>query len=292
MAESRLCALAMAWKSPVKCRLMSSMGTTWAYPPPAAPPFTPNTGPSDGSRMQSAAFFPSLRSAWVTPTVTVDLPSPAGVGLMPVTSTSRPFGLRRARAWSRIFALYLPYSSTSSSPRLNSAAMSATGRSLAACAMAMSVGTFTVVVTDPLALERGVEPRAEHPAGVVRCSSGQILERLAARARERRGHGAHERRLVALAAMRHRRQVRRVGLDEEAVRRNVGKMERAHPALECDHTRERKVRADPHPRFEHRRAGAERVQHDRHADAGEQGRDVGVRRAGVHHHRLVQFRSE
>src|SRR5216110_868796 len=64
---------------------MSSIGTTWAYPPPAAPPFTPNTGPSDGSRMQSAAFFPSFRSACVTPTVTVDLPSPAGEGKSTVT---------------------------------------------------------------------------------------------------------------------------------------------------------------------------------------------------------------
>src|SRR3989475_5034002 len=59
---------------------MSSIGTTWAYPPPAAPPFTPKTGPSDGSRMQSAAFFPIFRSACVTPTVTVDFPSPAGEG--------------------------------------------------------------------------------------------------------------------------------------------------------------------------------------------------------------------
>src|SRR2546430_10422818 len=94
MADSRLCALAMAWKSPVKCRLMSSIGTTWAYPPPAAPPFTPKTGPSEGSRMQSAAFVPIFRNACVTPTVTVDLPSPAGVGLIPVTSTSRPLSLR------------------------------------------------------------------------------------------------------------------------------------------------------------------------------------------------------
>ena len=30
IAERRLCALAMAWKSPVKCRLMSSIGTTCA----------------------------------------------------------------------------------------------------------------------------------------------------------------------------------------------------------------------------------------------------------------------
>ncbi|MNT89069.1 hypothetical protein D3C72_2297320 [compost metagenome] len=30
MAASRLLAVVMAWKSPVKWRLMSSMGTTWA----------------------------------------------------------------------------------------------------------------------------------------------------------------------------------------------------------------------------------------------------------------------
>ena len=29
-ADSRLWADVMAWKSPVKCRLMSSIGTTWA----------------------------------------------------------------------------------------------------------------------------------------------------------------------------------------------------------------------------------------------------------------------
>ena len=45
MAASRLLAAPMAWKSPVKCRLISSIGTTCAYPPPAAPPFTPKTGP-------------------------------------------------------------------------------------------------------------------------------------------------------------------------------------------------------------------------------------------------------
>ena len=43
--------------------------------------------------MQTTTFLPSRRSAWLTPTVTVLFPSPAGVGLMPVTSTSRPFGL-------------------------------------------------------------------------------------------------------------------------------------------------------------------------------------------------------
>ena len=46
-----------------------------------------------GSRMHTTTFLPRRRSAWLTPTVTVLFPSPAGVGLMPVTSTSRPFGV-------------------------------------------------------------------------------------------------------------------------------------------------------------------------------------------------------
>ena len=40
--------------------------------------------------------------------VTVLFPSPAGVGLMPVTSTSRPVGFRFAIASGVIFALVLP----------------------------------------------------------------------------------------------------------------------------------------------------------------------------------------
>jgi hypothetical protein len=153
-AERRLWALAMAWKSPVKWRLMSSIGITCEYPPPHAPPFTPKTGPSDGSRMHSAALWPSCRRACVTPTVTVDLPSPAGVGLIPVTSTSRPRGWRRARALRSTFALYFPYSSISSSASPSSAAISATGRGRAAWAMAMSVGTWTAVT--------GILPGSEH----------------------------------------------------------------------------------------------------------------------------------
>src|SRR5947199_5896540 len=142
--------------------------------------------------MQSPAFFPSFRSAWVTPTVTVDLPSPAGVGLIPVTSTSRPCGGRRARAWSRIFALYRPYSSTSSSPRLSSAAISATGRSFAAWAIAMSVGTLAVVVTGPLGLERGCELRPEQAPRVLRRARSDRLKQLPAGPGDCLGHLAHE----------------------------------------------------------------------------------------------------
>mmetsp|Transcript_24644 Transcript_24644/g.66405 ORF Transcript_24644/g.66405 Transcript_24644/m.66405 type:complete len:201 (+) Transcript_24644:1052-1654(+) len=47
-AARRLFAATMAWMSPVRCRLNSSIGTTCAYPPPAAPPFVPKVGPCDG----------------------------------------------------------------------------------------------------------------------------------------------------------------------------------------------------------------------------------------------------
>ena len=61
------------------------MGTTWAYPPPAAPPFMPKTGPREGSRRQIIASLPMRRRPSPRPTVVVVLPSPAGVGLMAVT---------------------------------------------------------------------------------------------------------------------------------------------------------------------------------------------------------------
>ena len=71
---------------------MSSIGTTCARPPPVAPPFIPKTGPSDGSRSAIIAFLPMRLSASPRPTVVVVLPSPAGVGLIAVTSTSLPSG--------------------------------------------------------------------------------------------------------------------------------------------------------------------------------------------------------
>ena len=91
-AASRLLAAVMAWKSPVKCRLISSIGATCARPPPVAPPFTPKQGPSDGSRRQIIVRRPTRFRASPRPMVVVVLPSPAAVGLMPVTSTSTPSG--------------------------------------------------------------------------------------------------------------------------------------------------------------------------------------------------------
>ena len=58
MAASRLLANCIALKSPVKWRLMSSIGITCDIPPPAAPPFIPKTGPSDGSLIVTKAFLP------------------------------------------------------------------------------------------------------------------------------------------------------------------------------------------------------------------------------------------
>ena len=80
----------MACISPVKCKFISSIGTTCAYPPPAAPPFTPKTGPKEGSLKAITAFLPVLHSACPNPTVTVDFPSPAGVGFIAVTRTNFP----------------------------------------------------------------------------------------------------------------------------------------------------------------------------------------------------------
>ena len=62
-AESRLCAEVMAWKSPWKWRLIFSAGSICELPPPAAPPFIPKTGPSEGSREVMMALLPMLLQA-------------------------------------------------------------------------------------------------------------------------------------------------------------------------------------------------------------------------------------
>ncbi len=57
IAASRLLAAPIAWMSPVKWRLRSSIGTTCVMPPPAAPPLIPKTGPSDGSRRHATGLL-------------------------------------------------------------------------------------------------------------------------------------------------------------------------------------------------------------------------------------------
>ena len=78
IAASRLFAAVIAWMSPVKWRFMSSIGTTWAYPPPAAPPLIPNTGPSDASRRQSTGCLPILPRPWVSETESSSSPRRPG----------------------------------------------------------------------------------------------------------------------------------------------------------------------------------------------------------------------
>ena len=83
-----------------------------------APPLTPNTGPSDGSRSATIARSPMRRKPSASPIVVVDFPSPAGVGVIAVTSTSAPSGRSAARAIAcqPTFALKSPYGSRSSAP--------------------------------------------------------------------------------------------------------------------------------------------------------------------------------
>ena len=83
------------------------MGTTWASPPPAAPPLIPNTGPRDGSLRQRTGLLPMWPRPSVSPTEVVVLPSPALVGVIPATQTSFASGLpeRLSIASSEIFAL-------------------------------------------------------------------------------------------------------------------------------------------------------------------------------------------
>ena len=139
IAASRLLAAPIAWKSPVKCRFISSIGTTCACPPPAAPPFMPNTGPSDGSRSPTKTFLPMRRIPSARPIVVVVLPSPAGVGVMAVTSISLPSSFFVSLSIERsIFALYLPYCSKYFSSIPAAAAISVIGFILQLWAISMS----------------------------------------------------------------------------------------------------------------------------------------------------------
>src|SRR5918992_3691636 len=93
MAERRLWAEVTAWVSPVRWRLSISMGTTWLYPPPAAPPLIPKVGPMAGWRMATVALLPMWGKACPGATVVVGLPSPRGVGVMADTTTYLALGL-------------------------------------------------------------------------------------------------------------------------------------------------------------------------------------------------------
>ncbi len=110
MAQSKLLAAPTAWISPVKWRFKSSMGTTWEYPPPAAPPLIPKTGPIDGSRRVLNTFLPILARPWPNPMEVTVLPSPKGVGVTAVTTIYLPWGLSLSlfRISGETLALYFP----------------------------------------------------------------------------------------------------------------------------------------------------------------------------------------
>ena len=141
IAAIKLFAAVIAWISPVKWRLISSIGTTCAYPPPAAPPLIPKHGPSDGSRIATTDFFPNLLSACDNPIIVVVFPSPAGVGLIAVTKINFPssFWSSFLIASREIFALYFPYNSRSSSSKPTFWATSTIGFIFALCAISTSV---------------------------------------------------------------------------------------------------------------------------------------------------------
>jgi hypothetical protein len=56
----------------------------------------PNTGPSEGWRIATAALRPILSRPWARPTVVVVFPSPSGVGVIAVTTTYLPRGRSRS----------------------------------------------------------------------------------------------------------------------------------------------------------------------------------------------------
>src|SRR3954447_1359796 len=143
-AASMLLAAAIAWKSPVKWRLRSSIGTTWVRPPPAAPPLMPKIGPSEGSRRHRIGRLPIAPRPCVSETEVVVLPSPALVGVIAETHTIFASGApdRRSITLRSMWSLCLPYRSTSSSSRPISVATSMIGRRTASWAISRLLFTF------------------------------------------------------------------------------------------------------------------------------------------------------
>ena len=93
IADTKLIDEVKACISPVKCKLISSLGPIDTLPPPVAPPLMPNTGPKEGSRKTSIQFFLILANPSAKAMEVVVLPSPALVGVIAVTKTNFPLGL-------------------------------------------------------------------------------------------------------------------------------------------------------------------------------------------------------
>src|SRR3954468_10441853 len=110
--------------------------------------------------MQRTALTLSRRSACDSPTATVLLPSPAGVGLIAVTRTSRPRAGCAVTA-SGSLALYFPYCSMSSAESPRSLATSTIGRGLALVAISMSDGTVASMTPSSLRIVQGLQHYCE-----------------------------------------------------------------------------------------------------------------------------------
>src|SRR5439155_4169718 len=145
IAASRLCAAVMACMSPVSGRFSRSIGTSWLWAPPAAPPLMPNVGPIEGWRIATVERLPICDRACPRPTVVVVLPSPSGVGVIAETTTYLALGppLNSSIASSLIFATSFPYGSRRYGPMPILAATSGIGSKRAWRAIWRSVGNST-----------------------------------------------------------------------------------------------------------------------------------------------------
>jgi hypothetical protein len=90
-AESRLCAQVMAWKSPVKCRLIACAGRTRAFATAGGAALAAkHRSHRRLTQRQRHILRPIFFNPCARPMETVVLPSPAGVGVMAETRMSFP----------------------------------------------------------------------------------------------------------------------------------------------------------------------------------------------------------
>ena len=125
-----------------------------------APPLIPKVGPMEGSLRAPTTFLPSFPSPWMSPMVVTVFPSPAGVGVIAVTTTSFPsfLSLSFSRLARGTFAMYLPYIWISSSERPTFAAISLMSLTFADSAISMS---FIMTYVTRTSIKKGtVEPRS------------------------------------------------------------------------------------------------------------------------------------
>ena len=128
----------------------------------------PRIGPSEGSRSAIITLWPARARESASPTVVVDLPSPAGVGDIAETSTTLPGArggppaVEPASFAGSIFALYRPWKSRASALIPAAAAISSIGRIVARCAISRSLSAVA-----PAAAVAGTAPAVAAGPGIV-----------------------------------------------------------------------------------------------------------------------------